>query len=261
MSHVYASYQDPSTQRLTLEETRELIERLERRRVPDNSVSVQEVADALGVPSSEVLEMVWQLRTKRPVSSGVWLRRNLWIWVLTALAAIFIAGQGYVVWMNRNITQSNLRFAEIQFPYRPESRALGEALDFEAPGGFSFYVSDASRGAAVLGEQDDFPHVARLSKAGVAQVQGKLADDIVRAFDKMARQDPYGRLAGDQLGRMELNYYPGGTPVILDVMLRQSAFPYSVDNAESRDLRSTIVSKIQDHWEEFTAETGRTEEG
>src|SRR4029077_12436 len=64
----------------------------------DGQVTVQDMAETLGLPTWQVAQMVQDLRAKQqvmprqPMPAGEWLKRRLWIWAL--IAVILMGGRG-----------------------------------------------------------------------------------------------------------------------------------------------------------------------
>lgn len=280
MGHVFSSPQDNSgNQRLTAEEAKELIRNHQSREVEmDGRVSVKDLAETLNVPTWQVEQMVQEMRSKSrqaqqptpggPMPSSVWLKTRLWIWAAISLGGMWLTGHGIGAAI-RGISHipAFVNLPHIQTPkirinnggtpslnYPSSAMEMGEKLGIQAPGGFSYKIAEGNLTAAVLGEKHSYMKVAKLSDENVTLVQKQYAENILQAFDKAVAKNPPTWIDGEAVALMELNYYPGGSPVSVDLTLNKRAFPVTPSNPASAALRKQILEGIEDNWDEVTDE-------
>lgn len=258
VSHAF-SY-EPGGERLTPEETRELLAYLQgRTAATDGKLSVAEIAQALDVPVWQVQDAVKRMRTgqkvKVPLPASDWLKKRLWVWALGALLALGICGQIFEsVFTPRSAPPVAISRGTADFPYSSLAVEIGERHHLRAPDGFSYLISAGGTRAAVYGPSASERPAASLSQTNSDLLKDRLAEDIVRGFDNLVRtSQPSEWIDGRMIASMELNNYPGGWPIVVDLTLDKNAFPYSESNSHSRILKDQVRRMIYEHWDEFTS--------
>lgn len=276
MSHVFSSSpENVGNQRLTPDEVKQLIRNHHTQDANlEGRVSVQDMAETLGVPVWQVEQMVQQMRSNQqpsapggPMPSAKWIKSRLWIWAAISLGGMWLTGHGigaaiqgishipaFVNLPHIPTPKIRLNNGTPGVHYTSEAKSLGEELGIHAPGGFSYKIAEGDVTAAVLGETSNYLRVANLTDTNTELIQKQLAEDILQAFDKTVAKHPPTWIDGEAVALMELNYYPGGPPVMVDLTLEKHAFPIKDTNPESVALRKEILEGIQENWDEVTDE-------
>ncbi|MEA2552557.1 MAG: hypothetical protein QOJ65_733 [Fimbriimonadaceae bacterium] len=202
-----------------------------------------------------------------PIPAKKWLKTRLWIWVVLCVGGLWLAGSGIAAFV-QGVGEVPLILSRLSLPtqksifgngrstihYNSEAKSLGKKLGLNAPAGFSYKTVVGAHEAAILGDKDTYIRVSKMSKENVDLAQKELAQDVLDAFDKMIAKAPPAWIDGKAIAEMELNSYPGGPPVAVDLTLTEDAFPLVEDNAAAATLRATILKEIKGAWVKVTKE-------
>lgn len=256
VSHVFSSQdQDPGPQRLSAEEAKELIRNYQHREAAlDSQVTIQDMAETLGLPTWQVAQMVQDLRAKQqfpsaPMPAGEWLKTRLWMWALAAVGVMAIASS------YDRLTPS--------LPHRPnrdvsdgiydhDKVVQGRAFGMTSPPGFSYEIKYDNVDAAANGDSRHYMPVDDLSPTNRAIIQGEYADAIADGMGKAVAHVPPHWVNGEAVGRFRPNYYDAGLADGIDLTLHQDAFPYDPKTPAGKALHDEILKDVQDHWGDIT---------
>lgn len=262
MSHVFSSQdQDPGPQRLTPEEAKALIRNYQHREAAlDGQVTVQDMAETLGLPTWQVAQMVGELRAKQqlpnaPMPAAEWLRTRLWIWALAALAVLAISRGGI---FGRIFHVPNLPTGRSVFSrqdrintdgiYDHDKVVLGRSLGMKAPAGFSFEIKYGAIDAAINGHSKHYVNIDDLSGSSLAIIQEEYANDIVDGFNKAISKLPPDWADGKTVAMFRPNYYDGGLADPIEITLPKEAFPVDVNSPAGKALHDEILKDLKDNW-------------
>ncbi len=265
VSHVFSSQdQDPGPQRLSVEEAKELIRNYQHREAAfDEQVTVQDMAETLGLPTWQVAQMVQDLRAKQllpgePMPAGEWLKKRLWIWALAAVAVMGIASS-----YNRftpHIPHAANRVVTDGI-YDHDKVVQGRAFGMTAPPGFSYEVKFDNVDAAANGDSKHYMPVDDLSDTNRAIIQGEYADAIADGFGRAIVRVPPHWVDGQAVGRFRPNYYDAGLADGIDITIPQDAYPadakspsgYDPKSPAGKAFRDEILKDVKEHWDDITS--------
>jgi hypothetical protein len=268
VSHVFSTPpQGSGSQRLSADEAKQLIRTHQNREteVP-GSVTVQDMAEALGLPTWQVEQMVQEMRSRprqggQPMPAKEWLIKKLWIWALASIAVLAIGtgGFGAVGNLDKSFNFNGL-FDSKPKPNRTQSDGIyehapvvkGRELGMAAPPGFSYIIKYGTLEAAANGDSKNYIHAEDLDSERTAIAQEAYTRFIIDGLDKAVAKVPPQWVDDAAIAVVTPNYYPAGYADSIDITLKKAAFPYDPASPAGKEFHDQLLKDIQDHWKDIT---------
>ena len=262
VSHVFSSGKGPDAQTLSAEEARQLIrEHQNREAALEGTVTVQAMAETLGLPTWQVEQMVQTMRNRPPVvgqpmASGTWLKTQLWKWVLLAVIVMCIGpaiGNSISNLDKSGWTSSggNRKFRDGIYDHA--SVVLGREIGMTSTPGFSYKIKYGTIEAAANGDSDHYIHISdEMSKENLNLIQEQYTNAILDGLNKAIAKYPPDWVNGEAPATVRPNYYPAGTADPIDLPLNKEAFPYDPNSQAGKELHDRLLQSIKDHWSDIT---------
>lgn len=241
-----------------------------REAVLDSQVTVQDMAETLGLPTWQVANMVQELRdsgqqvgARTPMPASEWLKKRLWIWATLAVLAFCITPGGPIgrlvhvppIHVNLPPNAKAMFSDQDRFVtdgiYDHDKVVQGRALGMKSPAGYSFEIKYGALDAAINGHSKHYVSADDLSDSELAIVQGEYANDIVDGFNRAITKLPPDWVDGKTVATFRPNYYGSGLADPIDITLDKSAFPYDPNSPAGKALHDEILKDLKDHWSDI----------